>query len=97
MLKRPHKIFLSPAVIDRKDQIMLRHFSVIVFAALVSSSGLMAETPTVSMPAGHRALLESHCTKCHNADKQKGLMPVGGIVSYIYINISMNCISESCH
>ena len=51
---------------------MLRHFSVIVFAALVSSSGLMAETPTVSMPAGHRALLESHCTKCHNADKQKG-------------------------
>ena len=32
----------------------------------------MAETPTVSMPAGHRALLESHCTKCHNADKQKG-------------------------
>ena len=72
MLKRPCKIFLSPAVIDRKDQIMLRHFSVIVFAALVSSSGLMAETPTVSMPAGHRALLESHCTKCHNADKQKG-------------------------
>ena len=72
MLKRSHKIFLSPAVIDRKDQIMLRHFSVIVFAALVSCSVLRAETPAVSMPAGHRAMLESHCTKCHNAEKQKG-------------------------
>ena len=24
------------------------------------------------MPAEHRALFESHCFKCHNADKQKG-------------------------
>ena len=24
------------------------------------------------MPAHHRALLKSHCFKCHNADKQKG-------------------------
>ena len=24
------------------------------------------------MPAEHRALLENHCTKCHNAEKQKG-------------------------
>ena len=67
---------------------MLRHFPVTLFAALVSSSGLRAETPTVTMPAEHRALLESHCTKCHNADKQKGRVrlddlpfTIGGIVT----------------
>ena len=27
---------------------------------------------SVSMPAEHRDSLESHCTECHNADKQKG-------------------------
>lgn len=30
------------------------------------------DAPTVAMPAKHHALLETHCTKCHNADKQKG-------------------------
>ena len=33
---------------------------------------LRAESPRASMPEGHKALLEAHCTKCHNADKQKG-------------------------
>jgi len=70
--KKFHKIIQSLAVIVRTNQTMLRHFPVTLFAALVSSSGLRAETPTVTMPAEHRALLESHCTKCHNADKQKG-------------------------
>ncbi len=31
-----------------------------------------AQAVDVSMPAEHRVLLESHCTKCHRADKQKG-------------------------
>jgi hypothetical protein len=31
-----------------------------------------AETPAVTMPAEHRALLESHCYKCHDAQEQNG-------------------------
>ena len=30
------------------------------------------DAPTATMPVAHRPMLETHCFKCHNADKQKG-------------------------
>ncbi len=51
---------------------MLRPFPAILFALVVFHSGLEAETPPAAIPSEHKAMLESHCTKCHNADKQKG-------------------------
>ena len=50
---------------------MIRSYSAIVIS-LAFVSILEAKQPDVSMPAKHRALLKSHCFKCHNADKQKG-------------------------
>lgn len=44
-------------------------------ALLLVLSGLLASAEdhdNVSMNDGHRALFKSHCTKCHDADKQKG-------------------------
>ena len=31
-----------------------------------------AEVPSVTMPSEHRALLQSHCYKCHDAKEQSG-------------------------
>ncbi len=44
-------------------------FSTILLVALLV---LPVSARDVAMPTEHRAMLESHCTKCHNADKQKG-------------------------
>ena len=44
----------------------------IVPAALLASMAIANEVPTVAMPVEHRAMLEAHCFKCHNAEKQKG-------------------------
>ncbi len=44
----------------------------LVFVGGWSVSLLAAETPAVTMPDEHRALLESHCFKCHDAQEQSG-------------------------
>lgn len=51
---------------------MIRLITLIFLVSLVSRPSLGAKEARVSMPVEHRALLKSHCYKCHNADKQKG-------------------------
>lgn len=51
---------------------MNRHLPVILLLFFLINPCLRAGTSLVTMPAKHKALLESHCTQCHNADKQKG-------------------------
>ncbi|QDT60378.1 Planctomycete cytochrome C [Stieleria bergensis] len=53
---------------------MFRPFPAVLFAVFVSGAVLRADTPepSVRMPAEHRALLKSHCAKCHNADEHHG-------------------------
>ena len=55
-----------------KTQIMIRSLLIIFLCSSGLSPCLRAESPMVAMPTGHKSLLKSHCTKCHNADKQKG-------------------------
>lgn len=44
----------------------------VVLATLFASMAIAEEVPSVAMPIEHRAMLEAHCFKCHNADRQKG-------------------------
>lgn len=39
---------------------------------LTASSQVVAETPHAAMNARHRTLLNSHCVKCHGAERQEG-------------------------
>lgn len=50
----------------------MKSLAVLVMLAVCGASLATAEMPGVSLPAEHRALLESHCFQCHNADEPSG-------------------------
>lgn len=47
-------------------------FLTLSFLVFVVFNALQAAAPKTTMPAKHRAVLESHCFQCHNEKKQKG-------------------------
>lgn len=50
----------------------MKHFLLPALLVAWNVSIARAESPAVTMPDEHRALLESHCIKCHDAKEQNG-------------------------